>query len=258
MKKFYSVLAALAFMGLGQSCGQLPVAAPLEQAAQSASTEVGGIEMVEPGSNQIVAHKAYTLSYNEAHEQPDWVAYMLTRDMANGDLPRSNDFREDEAVSTASAQPEDYKGSGFTRGHLVPAGDMKWDRQAMSETFLLSNMSPQDADFNDGIWNKLENRVRQWARYYQTIYVVTGPVLDEGLPAIGPNEVSVPQCFYKVVYVPDRHMMIGFLVDHRGAKDNLRDLAVSVDEVEEVTGLNFFPELGEDMESSFNIDRWKW
>lgn len=257
-RKLLYIAIALGIMGLNQSCGQSSVSIqPLECASDNAS-EVNGVRMVAVGNNQIVKHKAFTLSYNEEHEQPDWVAYMLTREMANGQLPRTDDFREDEDVVTQSAQLEDYRRSGYTRGHLVPAGDMKWDKEAMSETFLLSNMSPQDADFNDGIWNKLEGRVRQWARYYGTVYVVTGPVLEEGLPTIGNNEVSVPQCFYKVIYVPDRQMMIGFLVDHRGAKNRLQDLAVPVDSVEDCTGLDFFPTMGEEMESSVDITRWKW
>lgn len=247
----FPLFCALLLAGLSQSCaqnmGQSPALNPTDT-----------LVMVEPGEHQIIHHKAYTLSYNEEHEQADWVAYQLTRDMTYGEVRRTDDFREDLMVTTVSAQLEDYRRSGYSRGHLVPAGDMKWDPVAMSESFLLSNMSPQTQSFNDGIWNALENKVRQWARYYQHIFVVTGPILQEGLKTIGPNHVSVPYSFYKVIYVPDRHMMIAFIIPQEASNSKLTGYAVTVDYLEEQTGLNFFPTLGEDMESSIDIKRWKW
>lgn len=215
-----------------------------------------------PNDDQIIRHNAYTLSYSEQHEQARWTIYMLTKKRAHGRHKRQSDFRPDDAVATESAQLYDYKRSGYTRGHLVPAGDMKWDSLAMSETFFLSNMSPQLADFNDGIWNNLENRIRSWSGRYDTLYVVTGPVLRDKLPTIGRNKVSVPEYFYKVVLDPSRQEGIAFIVPHRDSQTSLYKFAVSIDSVEKATGIDFFPSLPDDVEdkieSSCNTRSWTW
>lgn len=212
--------------------------------------------------DQIVSHKAYTLCYDEEHEQARWVAYMLTRERASGQIGRADNFRPDEMVKTGSAQLADYKRSGYSRGHLCPAQDMKWDSTAMSETFLLSNMSPQLQTFNDGIWKKIENRVHSWALQYDTLYIVTGPVLKNGLQTIGESRVSVPEAFYKVVYDPARGKMVGWIVPHENLKTTAPKLAVTVDEVEAATGIDFFPALPDEienaMEGSYSRDDWNW
>lgn len=214
-----------------------------------------------PNDDQIVKHHAYTLSYDEDHEQPRWVAYMITRQRTYGQINRSNDFRPDPDVKTQSAQPSDYRGSGYTRGHLAPAGDMKWDTLAMSECFLLSNMSPQDHDFNDGIWNKIEKRVRYWARKYDTLYIATGPVLTPGLKTIG-HGVSVPEYFYKVILDPRRKEGIGFVVPHHDIDVTLPKFVVTIDSVERLTGIDFFPALPDNVEESIeskcNVRSWSW
>lgn len=213
-------------------------------------------------ASAVVSHKAFTLEYSEKHEQARWVAYLMTREYASGNLSRTNDFREDPSIATGSATLNDYRKSGYTRGHLCPAGDMKWDETAMSETFLLSNMSPQLSDFNDGIWNKMESKVRYWAKIYDSLYVVTGPVLKEGLPTIGENRVSVPEEFYKIIYDPKREEAICFLVPHRKSDKGIRMYVVSIDRVEELTGIDFFPELPDEIEERVecqcNIEKWKW
>lgn len=139
---------------------------------------------------QIVKHTYYTLSYCEKDEQPEWVYYELTSEMVKGRQPRTDDYRTDEKVSSVSAQLEDYKHSGYDRGHLCPAGDMKLNLTSMSESFYLSNMSPQKKDFNAGIWNTLEDRVRKWALTSERIYVVTGGVLTSNKGKIGSNGVQ--------------------------------------------------------------------
>lgn len=226
----------------------------------------GGCDRMLPAVQKgqiVVEHKAYSLVYSEEDEQPLWCAYMLTAQRVKGFVPRSNDFREDPAISTGSADLMDYKGSGYTRGHLVPAADMKWDAEAMSESFLLSNMSPQSASFNDGVWNRLEQQVRNWATWYDTIFVVTGPVLN-GLDrqhSIGHNKVSVPTHFFKAIYDPHRQMAIAFIVPHDQSSANLKSFAISVDELEHVTGIDFFPELPDILEdrveSEFCTSCWK-
>ena len=210
----------------------------------------------------IIEHSAYTLSYSEKHEQAEWVVYLMTRDRLQDLVDRNDNFRMDEDVPTGSAMREDYKGSGYSRGHLVPAADMKWDETAMDETFLLSNISPQLQEFNAGIWLKLEKRVRHWAEIYDSLWIVTGPVLRDGLPTIGENEVSVPEYFYKIVYDPKRGEMIGWLVPHKQIKTTAPKLAVTVNSIEKVTGLDFFVAIEdaeeERMESHICKECWNW
>jgi endonuclease G len=147
----------------------------------------------------IVKHSAYTLNYNEEHEQAEWVAYILTKNRVYGTVKRTNNFRSDPKVKTGSATLADYKGSGYDRGHLAPAADMKWSATTMSESFYVSNMSPQRPGFNRGIWKRLEQLVRTWAVEYEEIHVVTGTVLKDDFRRIGPNQVSVPEYFVNVI-----------------------------------------------------------
>lgn len=214
--------------------------------------------------DQVVEHCCYTLSYSEADEQARWVAYMLCRSRADGEVSRTDYFEEDPDVRTGSATYNDYRRSGYSRGHLMPAADVRWDETAMRESFLMSNVSPQLSQFNDGVWNRLEGKMRYWAKAYDTLYIVTGPVL-KGLhgKSIGTvNRVSVPEYFYKAVYCPATQQAIAFLVKHEGSKAPLQSFVVSVDELEQVTGLDFFPELDDALENRIEavscVDCWKW
>lgn len=199
---------------------------------------------------EIVSHLAYTLKYNERHEQAEWVVYRLTAEQLKQNLPRKDNFREDPRVKTGSATPEDYRRSGYDRGHLAPAADMKWSKQAMSESFFMSNMSPQEPDFNQGIWNTLEERVRDWAREYGELYIVTGPILEDGLPVIGENGVSAPRAYYKIVldYREPGFKAAGFLMPNAGSDRPIDAYVVTVDSVESVTGIDFFPALPDSLE----------
>jgi endonuclease G len=214
-------------------------------------------------TGQVVKHTYYVLSYSEVHEQPEWVYYKLTASFVKGAVSRTDDFRPDPMVSTGSAQLYDYKGSGYDRGHLCPAGDMKLSRQAMSETFFMSNMSPQEPSFNRGIWKNLEATVRNWAVQEGEIYVVTGGILSEAKGKIGTNGVTVPGYYYKVVYDPtgDKKMIALVLPNEKGTRP-LQSYVVSVDKVEELTGIDFFPELADDienrLESSSNASLWSF
>ena len=212
----------------------------------------------------IVKHLGYTLSYNEKHEQANWVAYELTATETKKTVERSNDFRPDEAVSTGSATNEDYQGSGYDRGHLAPAADMGWSEKAMEESFFYSNMSPQAPSFNRGIWKRLEEQVRQWAIDNQSIYVVTGPVLTDNLPSIGVNKVSVPQYYYKVIldYTKPELKGIGFILPNASSTLPLQSYAMPIDSVERKTGINFFSALPDEqeqtIEKSICLSCWSW
>ncbi|MFN5333694.1 MAG: DNA/RNA non-specific endonuclease, partial [Bacteroidota bacterium] len=141
----------------------------------------------------IIFHTGFAFLYNEKHEQASWVAYQLTREETNSIYSRTNKFIPDPLVKSQTANDNDYLGSGYDRGHLAPASDMGWSATTMTESFYYSNMSPQVPSFNRGIWKKLEEQVRTWAIEYDTIYVVTGPVLKDSLPTIGKNKVSIPE-----------------------------------------------------------------
>ena len=166
-------------------------------------------------------------------------------------------------VLSGSATKADYSRSGYDRGHLAPAGDMVSNSLVMSESFFYSNMSPQKAGFNRGIWKKLEDKVRDWTRKYDTLWIVTGPVLTDGLQTIGVNEVSVPEYYYKVLLTNWNNKLsgIGFIMANKKSKKTIFSYSVSIDEVEKVTGIDFFPSLPDyyedNVESSFNQEFWK-
>jgi len=199
----------------------------------------------------IIEHSGFHLVYSEMHEQAKWVAYEFTKAETLKKVDRTDDFRPDPKVLTGSATSTDYKGSGFDRGHLAPAGDLSWSADAMSCSFFYSNMSPQTPSFNRGIWKKLEEQVRDWAKLYDTIYVVTGPILEDSLPTIGENKVSIPKYYYKVVleYKSNSTKAIGFILPNEKSSFPLSNFIVSVDSVEKITGIDFFHQLPDTIEN---------
>ena len=217
-------------------------------------------EYLPKSSGEIVKHKYYTLSYNETHEQANWLHYKLNPSFLRGSTPRTNSFKPDPLVSTKSAQLSDYKGSGYDRGHLAPAADMKYNSLAMLESFYMSNISPQNPSFNRGIWRRLESLVRGWGQKFE-IYVSTAGVLgSNNLGAIGKNRVTIPSKFYKVIYAPDKNIMIGFLLSNRKQSGNLSSYALSVDKIESITGIDFFSQLPDnienELESKVLLKKW--
>ena len=212
----------------------------------------------------IVEHEFYTLRYNEKTEQADWVAYTLKKiNLDNAKFSRTDNFREDPDVKTKSASLADYKGSGYDRGHLAPAADFAWTKEGMSESFYMSNMSPQEPGFNRGIWEKLEERVRDWARSNNEIYVVTGPICLGKGEKIGKNKVVVPDQYYKVILELNGKEVkgIGFILNNEKSSKDLSAFAMSIDEVEKATGLDFFPGIPDPLENkieqTYNYSLWK-
>ncbi len=245
------------------STAQKPATAAEESLASHKPKQIKGLELPRTTSQDVVIkHTGFTLSYNEQHEQANWVAYQLTAEETDGTEPRYNRFMPDPKVPTGSAVDADYRGSGYDRGHLAPAADMKWSEDAMRESFYFSNMSPQTPGLNRGIWKSLEEQVRRWAAEHGVVYVVTGGVLESGLPTIGKNEVSVPRYYYKVLldYRAPGLRGIGFIMPNEGADEPLESFAVSIDSVERLTGLDFFhllPDpIEQQLESSFDFSAW--
>lgn len=232
----------------------------------TADGNINSLELPSPiDGEQIIRHTGYTLSYNEEYEVPSYVAYELTRDEVLGGEERDDSFREDPAVRTGSATLNDYRGSGYDRGHMAPAADFKWSADAMRDTFYMSNMCPQEPSFNRGIWADLEAVVRTMAYDNESVYVVTGPVLTDGpYERIGENRVAVPKNFYKVIldYTDPDVKAIGFILPNENSDKSLQSFAVTVDEVERVTGIDFYPALPDEaetiIESEMNTSDWNF
>ena len=187
----------------------------------------------------IVDRPGYALGYSEEHEQAAWVIYKLTAEEAQGTIDRTDDFRPGPEIPTGSATLADYRRSGYDRGHLAPAADMAWDTLAMHDSFYLSNMSPQNPSFNRGVWKRLEAHVRDVAIEEGYVWVVTGPVLEPGLKTIGPDSVSVPGFYFKVLLDPAGELT-AYLLPNAGSKLDLSAFEVQVDSVEAVTGLEIY------------------
>lgn len=202
-------------------------------------------------TKDLVRHAYYTLSYNEKYEQANWVYYILTDSMVvAGGQERTNKFKADPMVPTGSARSSDYTKSGYDRGHLCPAADMDFNRVAMEESFLMSNISPQAPDFNRGIWKDLETEVREWAKQKHKLYVVTGPVFSELKGTIGQDNVTVPGYFFKVIYDESKQPeMIAFVLPNQKSDRPLYDFVVKVDDLEKLTGFDFFSQLPDDVEN---------
>ena len=208
-------------------------------------------------TNQIVRHNGYILSYNEKHEQAEWVAHSLSKDDIQYIKRKRPYFIKDPKVKTISADWKNYKKSGYDKGHLCPAGDKRYTKEAHDETFYTSNISPQEHSFNAGIWNKLEQKTRYWAKKYNHLYVITGGVLEKGLKTIGKEKVSVPNYFYKVLldYTKPEIKAIAFLMPHEESNRPLYEFVISIDELEEKTGIDFFPELPDAIEKKLEASK---
>lgn len=205
----------------------------------------------------------YSICYREEYEQAEWAAYTLTKEKLSGTESRGNNFRSDPEIVTGSAAPEDYRGSGFDRGHLAPAADMAYDARAMSESFFLSNMSPQNPSFNRGIWKKCEDAARKLAEEADIAYVVTGPVLEkpaEDYNSIGINHVTVPEFYYKIILLffeeesteekkVYRAETYSVIVPNEKRNEPCEFFLSTIDQIETRTNIDFFPALNDIFEN---------
>ncbi|MEN8185783.1 MAG: DNA/RNA non-specific endonuclease [Bacteroidota bacterium] len=215
-------------------------------------------------TNSTVQHKYYMLSYNENHEQAEWVAYELKNEHIVYTTIKRPYFEQDPNVTTGSADWRNFKDSGYTKGHLLPAADRKFSKEAYNETFLTSNVSPQIYDFNAGVWQRLEEKTRYWAQKYDQLYVITGGILSDELKTIGYEEVSVPKYFYKILldYTKPEIKAIAFLIPHEESDKPLYEFVISIDKLESLTGIDFYPALPDDLEgkleSSSDYKGWSF
>ncbi|MFN3917828.1 MAG: DNA/RNA non-specific endonuclease [Flavobacteriales bacterium] len=212
--------------------------------------------------SQTVKHSAMILCYDENHEQARWVYHIISPEIEKGAENRSNDFRVDPKITTGTAVKDDYWYSGYDRGHLAPSADFKWSKKALSESFYYSNMSPQRPELNRKRWAELEDVFREYVvTNKRPLWVVTGPILKEGLATIGENKVSVPEHYYKVAFdFGDTLRGIGFIMPNSECPYPVFTYAVTIDSVESITGINFYPSLSkedeEKVESTFELNNW--
>jgi endonuclease G, mitochondrial len=231
---------------------------------QNDTEENSDLEKYIPSSKtntEIVRHKAFILNYRDEYELASWVLHRLVKEAAYGHEGRSNEFLPDPLVESGSAVTQDYSRSGYDRGHLCPAGDFRHDKALEDETFYMSNMSPQMPDFNRGIWSDLENKVRSWVKKRGELIIVTGPILKKGLPTIGRRtQIAIPEKFYKIIYDPTREEAIAFLFPNEASVDLVKSFTISIDELEAITGIDFFAKLPDSLEQKIerenNVDDW--
>ncbi len=212
--------------------------------------------------SRIIKYTGMDVSFNPKLHIPNWVAWELTDDETDGEEPRATKFLNDENVP-GCADTYDYMYSGYDRGHMAPAGDMKWSKKAMQETFYLTNICPQEHALNNGAWKNLEVKCRTWAMRDSAIYIVCGPVLTDTLREfIGDNRVAVPKRFFKVMISPyaEKPQGIGFVMPNGRVPGGIQACATTIDEVERITGHDFFSELPDELENALesqnNFPAW--
>ena len=217
--------------------------------------------------NQTVKYKAITVYYNKYYRVPNCVAYELTNtqvSMADAPDAQKRDNYQFNRDNNVSGCPDwwEYKETGYDRGHMAPAMDMRWDRQAMAECFLMTNMCPQIEQLNNGPWKSLEESVHRWAKRDGSIWVYTGPIMGIHVQRIGPNgDIAVPAAFYKVLYAPRQQRAIAFIYDNQAGGGGMARHATTVAEVERRTGITFFPRMAaataRSLKRQCNLTQWR-
>lgn len=239
------VLAALT---VGWLCAQPAGARPLAE-CDSFFDGVGAPEYQDEDALQeeevtLLCRSGYVLAHNNIRKVPDWVLERMTPPRLVQRATRKNNFKmDDELDDEARSKPSDYAGSGKDQGHMAAAEDMSFSQSAMDESFLLSNMAPQEGiGFNRHIWAQLEKRVRDWTRRRKDLVVITGPIYDKNRTPIGRGKVAVPNQFFKVIYEPKRNRGIAFVLPNKNLTGRkIQEFIKSFDDVEELTGLDFIP-----------------
>lgn len=206
-------------------------------------------------SERVLTKQNYTLSFNKKNNIPNWVAWQITADELIERESRTNDFQPDpELDSRRAVTTYDYVGSGYDRGHMCPAADNRYHWKAMRECFYMTNMCPQHHHLNAGLWNDLEQQCRRMVNERNSLYVVCGPIMYENVAPryIGEkNKVRVPDAFFKVILSgmeQDRPKGMAYVFANDVTTGSLRNYACSIDEVEEITGFDFFHLLPDDVE----------
>lgn len=204
------------------------------------------------GTDVILVYSGFVVNYSPEYLIPNWVAYELTSDEVKGDVPRATGFSMDLSYKDRQAMREDYSNTGWDKGHMAPSADMKWSKAAMTESFYLTNICPQNHELNGRDWHVLENRVRSWARQYGLVWVVCGPIVKEQrYGTIGEQGVVVPDKFFKAILRQDEdgtYQTIAFVFDNDSSRQPLKDAMITVDSLEAMTSYDLFTNLDDDVE----------
>lgn len=216
-------------------------------------------KMYASGEGQRIDHTGHSLYYSQDLKTPVWVAWEITREEASQrNVEREMEFTPEPEIEGTKAYYYDYNSSGFDRGHMAPAGDMKWDAKAMEEVFYMSNICPQNHELNAGDWNDLEMKTRYWAKKYGKVYVVCGPIYRKQQPKrIGTHKVAVPDAFYKVILFnkgKNKPVTAGFLFDNNEEHKELQDRMVTVDDLEKMLNMNFFSMMPDKIENQIEAE----
>ena len=214
--------------------------------AQQNTNALLAVNIPKGVSNQVLNYQTIRVNFNPSLRIPNCVAYELTATMVDmADAPghenrKSYNYARDGKVKGCPENWE-YRGSGYSRGHMAPAMDMRWDKTAMAQCFYMTNMCPQDTKLNNDHWRVLEEKVHRWAKRDKRILVYTGPIMGKKPKMIGKNKqnIAVPDAFFKVLYAPDQGRAIAFIYENRPCPGNISKYAVTVAEVERRTGLTF-------------------
>ncbi len=261
LKKIFAFLIAVLalIIYVAEELDVLPVSVENTAPKQNGQLEVPKMNHFMP--QQIISYLGYTLSYNNETRMPNWVAYELTAEEVEGENPRKDRFRQDPQVLGPQGDKQDYKHSGWDRGHMAPAGDFKWSEEAMDETYYFTNICPQNQQLNTGDWKELEEQCRRWAAKYGKIYIVCGPIVQENRHGtLGENRIVIPDKFYKVVLMPveGEWRGAGFIFDNPPQRKSkisgkppvkrpLKSYQRNIEEIEKITGIDFFPEFEGEM-----------
>jgi len=221
------------------------------------------ISLLPTSNGKIIKHEYYTLSFLKDYKQSEWTFYLSTKSNLIERVQRNNQFKKDPLLNNKSANNGDYLKSGYDKGHLIPAGDMCFCLQSMTESFYFTNISPQNPSFNRGVWGSLEEQVRNWVNEKDSLYIIIGPIFLNVQGYIGQNKIAVPGFFYKIIYSPKDKSMIGFVLPNKkNISKNLSNYIYTINYIEVLTKLDFFYNLPDsienNMEDKVNMNYWKF
>lgn len=199
-----------------------------------------------------IQYEGFRVTFSPTHHQPAFVAWEMDAEKASAEVADRKDFnfRSDDNVDGCPTLA-DYRRSGYDRGHMAPAADMKWSTQAMADCHYLTNICPQDNALNGGPWSTVEKNTRTWTQHFGRLYIVAGPVLNDILTdTIGETGIPVPERFFKVIIAPeaDPPMGIAFLMPNHRFEGGAQATVTSIDNIEAITGYDFFSSLPDDIE----------
>lgn len=208
------------------------------------------LQCIDAPHLQRVDYTGFRVYFNPEWHIPACVIYELTIDESHGRLPRSNEWVSDHKVN-GCPEPEVYSGSGYDRGHMVPAGDLKWSEEAMAQSFTMTNVCPQNHSLNEGAWGDLEEKIREWVQHDSALIVIAGPiVLDTDTITLKPSRRKaqkgvrpiVPSAFYKIVLAHRAQPMraIAFIYPNKPSYGKFESYTTTIEEIERLTQLNFF------------------